>query len=285
MILLLVLVFFGIYLVGYLIDYLIDYMLFRPSFDGVNLEDKSLISKETCDEIIQEVEIDTTCGKLRALYTKAKNNIDIKQRKCILYSHGNMGNIYGENKKEHMLRKFVPEIDVITYDYKGYGKNMGKSTEQGIYDDILSVWNYIICELKYDPKNIILYGYSLGCTPTLWLGDILHSCNHIVVQAGFSSLDDVVEEVTHNKYLQYICKMIAKYAFYKKFNNVRRIKSIGNKVPITIFHSVDDKLISVDCTDTFKKANPNIKVCKTLGSHSVPIYDEHSEEILKKILS
>lgn len=277
--------YFGVHLVNYLIDFILAKILFQPSFEGLDRQDRSLISKETDDAMIEEIEIKTKSGVvLRSLYTKAKTNIDIKHRKCILYSHGNMGNIYGENKKEHMLRKIVPTIDVITYDYKGYGKNLGKSVEKSIYNDITTVWNYMVFNLKYKPKNIILYGYSLGCVPTLWLGSNLYTCNHIVVQAGFSSLEDVVKEVTLNKNLQYICKMVSRYAFYNKFNNVRRIKLIKN-IPITVFHSVDDELIPFECINTLKNANRTVNICKTMGSHSVPIYDEHAEETLKQILS
>jgi hypothetical protein len=271
---------------NYLIDFILAKILFRPNFDGVNREDMTLISNETNNEVTQEIEINTTDGiKLRALYTVAKTNIDISQRKCILYSHGNMGNIYGENKKEHMLRKIVSDVDILTYDYKGYGKNLGKSTERGIYEDIMNVWYHMVYNLKYEPKNIILYGYSLGCVPTLWLANEVHACNHIVIQAGFSSLEDVVKEITSSDNLQYLCKLLARHMLHKKFNNVERIKSIGNKVPITIFHSIEDDLIQFNCTNTLKKANPYVNVYKTLGSHSIPIYDEPSEKILRKILS
>lgn len=290
MVLLLLLLCAVIYLIVYLTKYLIDFVLenlvFRPSFEGIDRQDKSMIIKDTIDATIREIEINTTDGKtLRALYTKAKNDINIKHRKCVLYSHGNKGNIYGENKKEHILRKIVSNIDIVTYDYKGYGKNLGKSTEHGIYDDITNIWNYMIVNLKYDQKNIILYGYSLGCVPTLWLGNAVDTCNHIVIQAGFTSLEDVVKEVTSNKYLQYMCIMILRYTFYKKFNNVMRVKSIGNKIQITVIHSIDDELISFDCIGTLVKANKNISICKTMGSHSTPIYDEQSKETLKKILS
>lgn len=276
----------SIYFVDYLIDFVLANILFRPSFDGVNMQDMSLIRKETNDEVVEEIKINTTRGiALRALYTKAKNNINIKQRKCILYSHGNMGNIYGENKKEHILRKLVPNVDLITYDYKGYGKNSGTSTEKGIHDDIMNVWKYVVFNLKYEPENIILHGYSLGCVPTLWLGNKLQTCNHIVVQAGFSSLEDVIKELTHNSSLQYMYKMIARYVLYNKFNNTRMVKSIGNKIPITVFHSTEDELIPFECVHTLKNVNPYINICKTLGSHSTPIYETFSENTLKKILS
>jgi alpha-beta hydrolase superfamily lysophospholipase len=270
----------------YVIDFVLAKLLFSPTFDTINRHDTSLVYNDTLDSTTQEIKIKTTNNMtLRALYTKTKNNVDILDRKCILYSHGNMGNIYGENKKEHVLRSISRDIDLITYDYQGYGKNLGKSTEKSMYEDIFCVWHHIIFNLKYNPKNIILYGYSLGCVPTLWLGNKIQNCNHIVIQAGFSSLEDVIKELTSSLILQRICRLGAKYILHKKFNNETTIKLIGTKIPITVFHSTEDKLISFESTCKLKKANPHIDIYKTLGSHSIPIYDEHSENKLKKILS
>lgn len=264
----------------YLIDLIIEKIIFNPNNDNFDINDKSFIENEI------EIEISNR-DKLRAIHKK--NKIINNNTKCVLYSHGNRVNLYGNNSKINFLKEMFPNTDFISYDYKGYGKSTGITTEEGIYQDILSIYLYLLL-CGYNPKNIILHGYSLGCVPTLWLGNYLVKNNkilpkHIIIQAGFSSLLKFIECYITIKCLFNIIKCLLNPFLKYKFNNTYYIKSIGDKIPITLIHSKNDKLITLNHVDELKNSNANINVYYINGSHNKPLYSVESINRFKNIYS
>lgn len=255
-------------------------MEFNPNKDNFDINDKKFIENE--------IEIETSSkDRIRAIHKKIKNiNNDTK---CVLYSHGNKGNLYGDNIKINFLQEMFPNTDFISYDYKGYGKSTGITTEQGIYDDILSIYLYLL-SCGYNPKNIILHGYSMGCTPTLWLGNYLVKNKkdlpkHIIIQAGFSSLLKFIECYITIKWLFNIIKWLLNPFLKYRFNNAYNIKSISDKIPITLIHSKNDKLITLNHVDELKNSNTNTNVYYINGSHNKPLYSVESINRIKNIYS
>jgi hypothetical protein len=94
--------------------------------------------------------------------------IDRQAPVTILFSHGNaedLGMIY------EWFYEFSKELNVnlMAYDYEGYGKATGVPSEQACYEDIEAVFAYLTDTLGKKPENIILYGRSLGSGPCKWL--------------------------------------------------------------------------------------------------------------------
>lgn len=86
------------------------------------------------------------------------------RRKIVLYLHGN-----GETRahpwsvrKYHMLRTAPFEADVIAFDYRGFADSTGWPTENGLYQDARSVFQWILETFQLQPAEIVLYGHSLG---------------------------------------------------------------------------------------------------------------------------
>lgn len=47
-------------------------------------------------------------------------------------------------------------------DYRGYGNNAGKPSEQGTYLDAEAAWGYLAQTRKIPSDTIVLFGESLG---------------------------------------------------------------------------------------------------------------------------
>lgn len=60
-------------------------------------------------------------------------------------------------------------VNVLAYDYEGYGKALGNPNEKSCYDDIDAAYNYLTNILNQSPNTIILYGRSLGMNMSLIL--------------------------------------------------------------------------------------------------------------------
>jgi len=86
----------------------------------------------------------------------------------ILFSHGNaedLGMIYDWfNDLARALR-----VNIMAYDYTGYGKSNGSPHEYYCYEDIEAAYRYLIEVRRLQPEQIVLYGRSLGSGPSCYL--------------------------------------------------------------------------------------------------------------------
>lgn len=195
----------------------------------------------------------------------------------IIYAHGNAGTIYD---RMHIFRKFGNIGSIILFDYRGYGKSTGYPTEQGVYKDIDSVWNYLINQ-GISPKNIVIYGESLGTAISAWLVNTL--CKKkiypkaLIMQSGFSSAKDIACDL-------YIPKPISIFA-KDEFNSKLNLQQINNKVPILIVHSKTDGFIDIKHAHKLMEYNKNCQFYEIEGSHGSPIINKKYITFLKDFIN
>jgi len=86
----------------------------------------------------------------------------------ILFSHGNaedLGMIYDWfNDLARVLR-----VNIMAYDYTGYGKSSGTPSEDNCYCDIEAAFKYLTEVRRIQPEQVVLYGRSLGSGPSCYL--------------------------------------------------------------------------------------------------------------------
>jgi pimeloyl-ACP methyl ester carboxylesterase len=86
----------------------------------------------------------------------------------ILFSHGNaedLGMIY--DWFSDLAR--VLRVNILAYDYTGYGKSTGTPSEENCYSDIEAAYHYLTEVRHIRPEQIVLYGRSLGSGPSCYL--------------------------------------------------------------------------------------------------------------------
>lgn len=80
-------------------------------------------------------------------------------RLVVLHCHGNGGNI------SHRLGDYEAllalGVNVLGFDYRGYGQSEGKPSEEGTYVDAQAALRWL-CQKGFGPTNIIVMGESLG---------------------------------------------------------------------------------------------------------------------------
>jgi len=134
----------------------------------------------------------------------------------ILYSHANaedLGNIYPWCK--FLVRAL--RVNLLAYDYSGYGLSSGEPSEENCYADITAAFEYLVKIKKTSPKNIVLYGRSLGSGPSCFLaaktsesgepigGLILHapflSIYRVVIDSGCTLPGDKFPNIDYAPYI------------------------------------------------------------------------------------
>lgn len=193
----------------------------------------------------------------------------------VLFAHGNSGHLYGRND----IFRFLQNLgSVVMFDYRGYGKSIGSPSENGIYEDIKEVWNYVLNNFDVKPSDIILYGESLGCVPVTWLAKYLIKKKKevpklIILQSGFSSLKDIVKD---------LYPKIVTCFLHSNLNNIENIKSIN--IPIIVAHSEDDEFIKITHAKKLMKCSNNIHFHKLTGDHNNPKLSTEYLNDIKRML-
>lgn len=104
-------------------------------------------------------DIELTCANgasIHAWWCPATNS-----DQALLYAHGNAGNLSHRGRSIMRLREKLG-VSVLIIDYPGYGKSPGSPSEMGCYQAYDAGYNWLTDMKKFAPKNIVLYGGSLG---------------------------------------------------------------------------------------------------------------------------
>ena len=104
-----------------------------------------------------------------------------------LYLHGNGGNI--GDRVAHVEQLTAAGLDVLIFDYRGYGRSTGRPSELGTYRDA-SAALAVLHEQEVDPARVIYLGESLGGAVALELA-IRSPPAGLVLQSTFTSIRDM----------------------------------------------------------------------------------------------
>ena len=123
--------------------------------------------------------------------------------KALLWFHGNAENIgYALGQALFYSRL---GINVLAVDYRGYGRSEGSPNEAGVYRDADAAYDYLVQVRHVQPKNIIIYGHSLGGAVAIDLAS-RRECGGLIVQSSFTSIRDMARRSFRIPLFEYIPK-------------------------------------------------------------------------------
>ncbi len=108
-------------------------------------------------------------------------------RASVVWSHGNGGNI--GDRASLLVALAARGLDVLAYDYRGYGKSEGRPTEAGVYLDAEAAFDSER-EHRGETVPIACFGESLGGAVSIRLAT-RRPCAAVAVVATFTRLSDV----------------------------------------------------------------------------------------------
>lgn len=110
----------------------------------------------------------------------------------VLAFHGNAANL--PNRADiYALFRTAP-VNLLAVEYRGYGRSEGVPNEQGIYRDARAAYDYLTQQRRIPPKQIVVYGASLGSAVAADLAS-QREVGGIVLEAPFSSAAAVARRV------------------------------------------------------------------------------------------
>ncbi|MCB4790503.1 MAG: alpha/beta fold hydrolase [Elusimicrobia bacterium] len=199
--------------------------------------------------------------------------------RVILMCHGNAGNI--SHRLDRIQNFNHMGLNVLVFDYRGYGKSSGKPGEEGTYRDALASWEYLINEKHFQPQDIIIYGESLGGAVAAWLAQDRPAAA-LILESAFTSIDELGQEL----YPLLPVKLLARihYPTRKYLEQVR--------CPLLVIHSTEDDIVPFSHgQNIFITGNEPKTFLEIHGSHnegfmvSAGLYEQGIESFVKSIAS
>ncbi|MHC4105560.1 MAG: alpha/beta hydrolase [Planctomycetota bacterium] len=157
--------------------------------------------------------------QLAAVYLEEPNS-----EFTILFSHGNAEDI---GDLRDFFELFVDKgYSVLGYDYRGYGRSEGRAAEKNVYEDVESVYEYLVRDLNTPPEEIIAVGRSVGAGVALQLA-CEKELGGLILESAFVTAFRVITRIP--------------LAPFDKFRNIDKIKRVG--CPVLVIHGKDDRVI------------------------------------------
>jgi abhydrolase domain-containing protein 17 len=150
--------------------------------------------------------------------------------KILLYFHGNAEDIGMSYELLSHLSSAL-HINVIGIEYPGYGIYKGNCSELRILQDIENIYEYLTNCIRVEPKNIILFGRSIGTGPATWLAS-QRPVGALLLMSGYTNIRAVAKNIVGN---------VLMYFIKDRFQNIKWIKNV--KIPVFIVHGQNDTLI------------------------------------------
>ncbi|KAE9608549.1 hypothetical protein Lal_00020802 [Lupinus albus] len=148
----------------------------------------------------------------------------------ILYSHGNAADI-GQMYELFIQLSIHLRVNIMGYDYSGYGQSSGKPSEHNTYADIEAAYKYLEENYGAKQEDIILYGQSVGSGPTLDLASRLPRLRAVVLHSPILS----------GLRVMYPVKRTYWFDIYKNIDKIPLVKC-----PVLVIHGTADEV--VDCS-------------------------------------
>ncbi len=154
-------------------------------------------------------------------------------RGTVLVCHGNAGNI-GHRLPAIALFHGLG-LNVLIFDYRGYGRSQGRPSEIGTYRDARAAWAYLVRGRCLPPSRIAIVGRSLGGAVAAALAAEVRPAG-LVLEATFTSLPALGARL----YPWLPVRWLARY----RYDTLSRLPRVA--CPVLVAHSPDDEMIPFD---------------------------------------
>ena len=151
----------------------------------------------------------------------------------VLYCHGSQGTVdkwsilAGRLSRQH-------RISILVFDYSGYGRSSGMTSERTILRDAQSARTWLANENGIRTSDVVLMGRSLGGAVAVDLATN-GGARGLILESTFSSLPDVAE--WHAAWL------LPEWNMTQRLNSLEKIKRYHG--PLLQSHGDADKLIPI----------------------------------------
>lgn len=152
-------------------------------------------------------------------------------RPLLLFFHGNAGNISHRIDNLVLLRRLG--LSVLIFDYRGYGRSEGRTSEEGTYSDARGALGWLR-NRGWQPQQLIYFGRSLGAGVAVQLA-LESPPGALVLETPFPS---IAAMGWHHNPILYLLLGWLLDARYDSYNKIGRIHA-----PLLLFQGDRDSIV------------------------------------------
>lgn len=241
-----------------------------PSDDGLAFED---------------VHFTTSDGlRLHGWFLPAQPGKIPSPRGTVLHLHGNAANITGH----FPFVSWMPAagFNVLTIDYRGYGRSEGTVSREGTIRDARAALDYLRGRADVDAKRIILFGQSIGGAISIALAaERRDDLAAVVLDSPFTGYREIAR---HHILRNPVMLMVAWWFPFGIEKGHDPIECIGriSPTPILIIHGSDDRIVPPSMgRRLFDAAGDPKELWQIDATDHMEVWDTHREEAIARFLA
>jgi uncharacterized protein len=183
-----------------------------------------------------------------------------RKQQVILYCHGNAGNI--SHRLDVCGALLQTGVNLLAFDYRGYGRSQGHPSEEGTYGDAQAAVNWLRAR-GFEGKAVIAFGESLGGGVAAELA-LREPLGGLVLQSTFTSVVDLGAELFPWLPVRWLASI--------RYDTVNKLPRVH--LPVLVMHSQVDGLIPFDhARRNFAAANEPKIFWELRGAHNDCLFD------------
>lgn len=177
-------------------------------------------------------------------------------RATLLMCHGNGGNI---GHRIDAIRFFHGlGLNVLAFDYRGYGTSTGAPSETGLHADAQAAWRHLVSGRGIAAGRIIVFGRSLGGAVAARLAREARPAG-LIIEAAFTSVPDMGASLYPFLPVRLLCRY--------RLATIDDIRELA--CPLLLAHSPQDDLIPYrQGLALFEAARPPKRMVQLSGGHN-----------------
>lgn len=172
----------------------------------------------------------------------------------LLMCHGNGGNVSDAGRPYHYAGLRALGLNLLAFDYRGYGESEGVPTESGLYRDADAAYGFLRDSLGVGPERIVIFGHSLGSAVAVDLAARAAAAG-LVLDGALTSVTERGQEIYPFIPVRWIAA--SRYASIEKIGGLR--------LPKLFLHAEGDEVIPIAHGRRLFQAAPPPKRFVALG--------------------
>lgn len=159
---------------------------------------------------------------------------EVPNSKAIILFHGNAESISGLAKQTQRFHQLG--CAVLAVEYRGYGHSTGGlPSEASVYADAEAAWNYLVGQRGVQPRNIYIYGHSLGGAVAMDLAAKHPDAAGVILESTFTSAADLGRRLTLFRVFP------LRLLVTQRFDSLHKAPRL--KIPVLVIHGDADPVI------------------------------------------